>query len=95
MVQWGYFGAPLGTSATEQLHCTILGPRGMPEATQQRLNRAAMEAMAEPELRRRLTLAGIDPAEPSTPASTRDFVAAELAKFQAIVRETGLRLGRG
>jgi hypothetical protein len=40
-------------------------------------------------------VAGIDPAEPSTTASTRDFVAAELAKFQGIVRETGLRLGRG
>jgi tripartite-type tricarboxylate transporter receptor subunit TctC len=73
----------------------LQGPRAMPEAIQQRLNRAAMEALAEPELRRRLTAAGIDPADPSTPASTRAFVAAELAKFQAIVRETGLRLGRG
>ncbi|UPY36567.1 tripartite tricarboxylate transporter substrate binding protein [Sediminicoccus sp. KRV36] len=73
----------------------VQGPRGIPEPIQQRLNRAAMEALAEPELRRRLILAGIDPAEPSTPASTRDFVVAELAKFQGIVRETGLRLGRG
>jgi len=73
----------------------LQGPRGMAEAIQQRLNRAAMEALAEPDLRRRLILAGIDPAEPSTPASTRAFVAAELAKFQGIVRETGLRLGRG
>ena len=71
------------------------GPRGMSDAIQQRLNRAAMEAMSEAELRRRLTVAGIDPAEPSTPESTRDFVSAELAKFQGIVRETGLRLGRG
>lgn len=73
----------------------LQGPRGIPEPIQQRLNRAATEALAEPELRRRLVLAGIDPAEPSTPATTRDFVAAELAKFQSIVRETGLRLGRG
>ena len=73
----------------------IQGPRGIPEAVQARLNRAAMEAMAEPELRRRLTAAGIDPAGPSTPESTRAFVTAELAKFQGIVRETGLRLGRG
>ena len=71
------------------------GPRGMPDAIQQRLNRAVMEAMSEAELRRRLTVAGIDPAEPSTPETTRDFVSAELAKFQGIVRETGLRLGRG
>lgn len=71
------------------------GPRGIPEPIQQRLNRAAMEALAEPELRRRLITAGIDPADPSTPASTREFVAAEIAKFQSIVRETGLRMGRG
>lgn len=73
----------------------IQGPRGIPLPIQARLNRAAMEAMAEPELRRRLITAGIDPAEPSTPESTRAFIAAELAKFQGIVRETGLRLGRG
>ena len=37
----------------------------------------------------------IDPADPSTPDSTRAFVASELEKFRSIVRETGLRLGRG
>lgn len=73
----------------------LQAPRGLPDALAQRINRAAMEAMAEPELRRRLAAAGIDPAEPSTPEGTRAFVAAELAKFQGIVRETGLRLGRG
>jgi len=73
----------------------VQGPRGMPEPIQQRLNRAVMEAMSEAELRRRMIVAGIDPAEPSTPETTRDFVSAELAKFQGIVRETGLRLGRG
>jgi tripartite-type tricarboxylate transporter receptor subunit TctC len=54
-----------------------------------------MEALADPELRRRLAAAGIDPAEPSSPESTRAFVAAEVEKFRSIVRETGLRLGRG
>lgn len=71
------------------------GPRGIPEPILARLNRAAMEALAEPDTRRRLAAAGIDPAEPSTPDTTRGFVARELAKFQGIVRETGLRLGRG
>ncbi|MCW8086620.1 Bug family tripartite tricarboxylate transporter substrate binding protein [Sabulicella glaciei] len=73
----------------------LQGPRGIPDAVAGRINRAATEAMAEPDLRRRLAAAGIDPAEPSTPDSTREFVAAELRKFQGIVRETGLRLGRG
>ena len=73
----------------------VQGPRGIPLPLQTRLNRAAMEALAEPELRRRLTVAGIDPADPSTPESTRAFVAAEIAKFRGIVRETGLSMGRG
>lgn len=73
----------------------LQGPRGIPAPIVERLNRAAMEALADPELRRRLAAAGIDPAEPSTPESTRAFVAAEVEKFRSIVRETGLRLGRG
>jgi tripartite-type tricarboxylate transporter receptor subunit TctC len=73
----------------------LQGPRGIPAPIAERLNRAATEALAEPDVRRRLVGAGIDPAEPSTPESTRAFVAAELEKFRAIVRETGLRLGRG
>jgi tripartite-type tricarboxylate transporter receptor subunit TctC len=72
----------------------LQGPRGIPAPIVERLNRAAMEAMAEPVLRQRLATAGIDPAEPSTPESTRAFVAAELEKFRAIVRDTGLRMGR-
>ena len=73
----------------------LQGPKGMDPALALRINRAAMAALAEPQLRQRLAGAGVDPAGPSTPASTRDYVAAELAKFQGIVRETGLRLGRG
>lgn len=73
----------------------LQGPRGIAPPVVARLNRAMLEAMAEPELRRRLAGAGIDPAAPSSPGETRAFVAAELEKFRAIVRETGLRLGRG
>jgi len=72
----------------------IQGPKGIPAPLVARLNKAAMDALAEPTLRRRLAEAGVDPAEPSTPESTRDFAAAELEKFKSIVRETGLRMGR-
>ncbi|MDB5414854.1 MAG: tripartite tricarboxylate transporter substrate binding protein, partial [Rubritepida sp.] len=73
----------------------VQGPRGIPEPIVTRLNRAAMAALAEPTLRRRLAEAGVDPAEPSTPESTRAFAASELDKFKSIVRETGLQMGRG
>ncbi len=73
----------------------VQGPRGIPPPLLARLNKAAMEALAEPTLRRRLAEAGVDPADPSTPESTRAFAASELEKFRSIVRETGLVLGRG
>jgi tripartite-type tricarboxylate transporter receptor subunit TctC len=73
----------------------LQGPKGMEPSLALKLNRAAMAALAEPALRQRLAAAGIDPAAPSTPDGTRDYVLAELRKFQGIVRETGLRLGRG
>ena len=73
----------------------LQGPKGMEPALARRINHAAVTALAEPQLRQRLAAAGIDPAGPSTVESSRAYVAAELAKFQGIVRETGLRLGRG
>jgi tripartite-type tricarboxylate transporter receptor subunit TctC len=72
----------------------VQGPKGIPEPIVTRLNKAAMDALAEPTLRRRLAEAGVDPADPSTPESTRAFAASELEKFRSIVRETGLRMGR-
>lgn len=72
----------------------LQGPRGIPAPIVERLNRAAVEALAEPDLRRRMVQAGIDPAAPSTPEQTRAFVAAELEKFRGIVRDANLQLGR-
>jgi len=72
----------------------LQGPRGLPAPIVERLNRAAVEALAEPELRRRMVQAGIDPADPSTPEQTRAFVVAELEKFRRIVRDANLQLGR-
>ncbi|WP_421991150.1 Bug family tripartite tricarboxylate transporter substrate binding protein [Roseococcus sp.] len=73
----------------------VQGPKNIPALILARLNKAAMDALAEPALRRRLADAGVDPAEPSTPESTRAFAASELEKFKSIVRETGLVMGRG
>jgi tripartite-type tricarboxylate transporter receptor subunit TctC len=89
MVEAGFPGFDIVTFNVLQ------GPRGMDPALSARINRAVMLALAEPTLRRRLADAGIDPAGPSTVESTREYVAAELRKFREIVRETGLRLGRG
>jgi tripartite-type tricarboxylate transporter receptor subunit TctC len=72
----------------------LLAPRGLPPALLARLNETLNAALAEPALRDRMAAAGVDAAQPSTPEETRAFVAAELAKFRAIVRDANIQLGR-
>lgn len=72
----------------------LAGPRGLPAAVLAALSRASQEALAEPGVRERLAAAGVDPAGPTTPESTRAFLRAEVAKFRDIVERAGLRLGR-
>lgn len=73
----------------------LMGPAGIPRPIVETLSRAANTALREPMLRERLALAGVDAGAPSTPESTRAFIAAELEKFRGIVAQAGLRLSRG
>ena len=63
----------------------LVGPRAMPPAITAAINRATLAVLADPSARDRLSLAGLDPAEPTTPDATRDFLVAELAKFRRIM----------
>jgi tripartite-type tricarboxylate transporter receptor subunit TctC len=72
----------------------LLAPRAMSPALAARLNEAATAALAEPQARERMATAGVDATERSTPESTRSFLAAELAKFRAIVRDARIEPGR-
>jgi len=72
----------------------LVGPRGLPAPVVGALNAAALASLAEPATAERLAQAGVDPAEPATPAETRAFLIAELTKFRSIVAGAGLRLGR-
>ncbi|WP_431270633.1 Bug family tripartite tricarboxylate transporter substrate binding protein [Dankookia sp. P2] len=73
----------------------LAGPRGLPPEIAATLSRAVGAALAEGDTAQRLAQAGVDPARPGTPAETRAFLAAEVAKFRAIVQDSGLTLGRG
>ncbi|MCO6417448.1 tripartite tricarboxylate transporter substrate binding protein [Siccirubricoccus sp. KC 17139] len=73
----------------------LVAPRGLPEPLAAQLSAAANAVLAEPAAAERMAAAGVDPAAPSTPASSRDFLLAEVAKFKGIVEKAGLRLGRG
>ena len=72
----------------------LVGPRGLPEEGVARLAAAAGAVLADPAAAGRLAAAGVDPAEPGTPATTRAFLASEREKFAGIVAQAGLRLGR-
>ncbi|MFC7473743.1 Bug family tripartite tricarboxylate transporter substrate binding protein [Dankookia sp. GCM10030260] len=72
----------------------LCGPRGLPPEIAATLSQAVGAALTEPSTAQRLAQAGVDPANPGTPAETRAFLTAELAKFRAIVKDAGLTLGR-
>ncbi|MBI4195059.1 MAG: tripartite tricarboxylate transporter substrate binding protein [Betaproteobacteria bacterium] len=68
----------------------MFAPTGTPGDVLARLTREVIKALETPELRQRLTAAGIEP-WPGTPEELRNLVRSETARFARIVREAGLR----
>jgi tripartite-type tricarboxylate transporter receptor subunit TctC len=67
----------------------ILAPAGTPAPIVAKLNKAINEALADPKVVNALQAAGIDTTPGSTPATTGDFVKAELAKWAPIIKASG------
>ncbi len=73
----------------------IIGPPRMNPATLATLNRALAATVAEPAIRERLLGAGVAAwSGANTPEVARDFMQAEVRKYQDVVRQTGIRLER-
>ncbi|RVT96692.1 tripartite tricarboxylate transporter substrate binding protein [Rhodovarius crocodyli] len=72
----------------------LLGPKGMDPALARHISAQANAVLAEPDASRRMRDAGVDPAAPTTPDTTRAFLTSELEKFRRIVDQAGIRLGR-
>jgi tripartite-type tricarboxylate transporter receptor subunit TctC len=70
----------------------ILAPAGTPQPIVDKLNAAANKALADPAVIDSLKKAGIDPTPGSTPATTADFVKAELAKWAPIIKASGAQV---
>lgn len=66
----------------------LFGPAGMSPELTQRLNKAFVDALASPELKTRMATLMADPA-PTTPGQFSAFVAAELKKYEAVVKASG------
>jgi tripartite-type tricarboxylate transporter receptor subunit TctC len=70
----------------------ILAPAGTPKPIVDKLNAAANKALADPQVIDSLIKAGVDPTPGSTPATTTDFVKAELAKWAPIIKASGAQI---
>jgi len=68
-------------------------PKGTPEGIVARLNAAALAAMADPAVRKRIADLGMDlpPAEMKTPAAFAAFHKAEVEKWHPIVKAAGIK----
>lgn len=66
-------------------------PAGIPDAVLKRLNAAAVQIMAMPELTAKFRGLGFEPAT-TTPEQFRQFVRGESAKFGKIIVEAGVKL---
>jgi tripartite-type tricarboxylate transporter receptor subunit TctC len=69
----------------------IFAPAGTPAPVVERLNKAFTSGLQSPEMRDRLARMGAEPA-PMAPAEFRQFVQAELAKYEKVVKFSGARV---
>jgi tripartite-type tricarboxylate transporter receptor subunit TctC len=70
----------------------ILAPAGTPAPIVDKLNIAINKSLADPKVADALEKAGINPTPGSTPATTVDFLKAELAKWAPIIKASGARV---
>ncbi len=68
-------------------------PKGTPKDAIAKLNAAAVEAMADPAVRKRLNDLGLDvpPRERQTPAALAAWHKAEVAKWRPIIKKAGIK----
>lgn len=69
----------------------LFGPAQLPAALTERLHRAMVEAVADPELRNALAQQGFTLVG-NTPAAFRQFVATDIAKWAEVVKATGAKI---
>ena len=68
----------------------LFGPARLIDDTTQRLNRGFVEALNSTEIKARMGTLMAEPS-PTTPAQFADFVKAELAKYEKVVKASGAR----
>ena len=69
----------------------VMAPAGTPAPVVARLNEEFRKALLTPEMRERLKAMGAEPS-PTTPEQFADFIRAELAKYEKVVKFSGARV---
>jgi tripartite-type tricarboxylate transporter receptor subunit TctC len=81
--------AEAGVAGFETLNWySVLVPRGTPQPIVSQLNGGIVRAAQSPEVREQLVAQGLEPAF-SSPQDLARYIAAEIAKWSRVVRETG------
>ncbi len=67
----------------------LFGPARLPAEIVERLNSSILQMVRQPDVRERLTAAGMEPL-PGTPAEFTAYLGREVAKWRTIVKQTGV-----
>jgi len=68
----------------------LFGPKDLPDAIKERINKDVMAIMADKAFQNSLKDKGLTPT-PLSPDAFSRFIAAQMAKYEVIVRETGIK----
>jgi tripartite-type tricarboxylate transporter receptor subunit TctC len=69
----------------------VIGPAGLPGNIVTRLHEALLRVLAQPDVRERIVADGSEPVG-NSPPEFREFMAADLAKWAKLVKESGAKL---
>lgn len=73
----------------------LYAPAGTDKAIVEKLSRASATVMANPDVRRILTSAGMESIPANTPAQARQYLADEILRWAPVIKSIGLRLDGG
>ena len=69
----------------------VCAPAGTPASVVDAISKATMGIMADPAIRQKLQVMGIEANAESTPAAARDYVIAEQARWRSVVGAAGIK----